>query len=63
MPFYDYCCPDCGHCQEELRKVAEVDEPCLCEKCESLCNKVVTAPAGVKCYGSGIYDHSYKSRK
>lgn len=32
MPFYDYVCPECGHKETAMRKVAERDFPPLCVK-------------------------------
>lgn len=32
---YSYKCKDCGHETPDIRKVAERDNECVCEKCQS----------------------------
>jgi putative FmdB family regulatory protein len=33
MPFYEYHCPDCREDFEELRTLADRDQPAPCPKC------------------------------
>ena len=44
MPTYDYECPDCGPFNE-VRPMAEFDQPQPCPDCNQAAPRLLTAPA------------------
>jgi len=44
MPIYEYECPNCGACFEELRKMSDRSESALCVRCRSNAVRVFSSP-------------------
>jgi putative FmdB family regulatory protein len=45
MPIYEYECPSCGGCFEELRKMSERDQSLCCTSCGSNAVRVFSSPS------------------
>lgn len=41
---WDFCCPECGYCEERMCKDGGVNK---CKKCKTPMNRMVSAPAMV----------------
>lgn len=43
MPIYEYRCPNCGKKFEILRKISERNMPYLCDRCNCVADKIMSA--------------------
>jgi putative FmdB family regulatory protein len=60
MPIYEYACPDCGHADEHMQKLA--DAPiATCPKCGSAKYFKKISAAGFALKGSGWYVTDFKN--
>lgn len=53
MPLYDFLCPDCGYQIEVLQMSPDLTVGCL--ECDSLMERVFSAPPMIKIKGAGGY--------
>jgi putative FmdB family regulatory protein len=57
MPVYDYACADCG-AFEEVRRIAERDDPALCPRCKAAATRVVIGAPTLGGDSSSMQDDS-----
>lgn len=60
MPLYNFKCPKCGAEREVLQKHSDPDP--FCHVCETIMEKVVSAPSGFQFKGKGFYATDFKGK-
>lgn len=61
MPLYVFECPKCS-ANKELLQSFSAGAP-HCPKCETIMEKVISAPSGFQFKGSGFYQTDFKNKK
>lgn len=61
MPIFDYICHTCGAEVEKIVKSNQIEM--MCDNCENIMMRKVSAPAAIQFKGSGFYETDYKSKE
>ena len=55
MPIYQYQCQDCGHVDDEIRKVDARESPTKCSACRGKSHLIVSGGSMIDLKGDGFY--------